>query len=309
MTFDGVTAVQARIAQIQQLVTETVAGVGAPGAPAATSASTATAASGSAASPSPEFASLLADAMATDTSASDPLSDSSSSGSDTAIGGTSMLSQLLQLSQLGSGATSGSSFASGLSGSGGTSLDSLLSGLAGTGLSGLAGTTAPTMTSPAMTSPAMTASPNISPTTANPTTQAFLTNALSQQGKPYVYGATAQINDPNPPAFDCSELTKWAAARAGDPIPDGATAQYLYIRDHGDTMTVQQALHTPGALLFHFGHEPKNLGDIPADGHVAISLGDGVHTIEARGHAYGTNVFDNAAGRDFNFAGMIPGMT
>ena len=66
---------------------------------------------------------------------------------------------------------------------------------------------------------------------------------------------------------------------------------------------------TPGALLFHFGHEPRDLGDIPADGHVAISLGDGVHTIEARGHAYGTNVFDNASGRSFNFAGMIPGMS
>ena len=135
-----------------------------------------------------------------------------------------------------------------------------------------------------------------------------MSNALAEQGKPYVYGATASISDPNPKAFDCSELTKWAAARAGVTIPDGATAQYLSIRDHGSTMTVQQALHTPGALLFHFGHEPKNLGDIPADGHVAISLGDGVHTIEARGHAYGTNVFDNAAGRDFNFAGMIPGM-
>ena len=43
----------------------------------------------------------------------------------------------------------------------------------------------------------------------------------------------------------------------GVTIPDGATAQYLYIRDHGDTMTVQQALHTPGALLFHFSHEPQ----------------------------------------------------
>jgi cell wall-associated NlpC family hydrolase len=231
--------------------------------------------------------------MATDTTASDPFSDSSSSGSDTSIGGASTLSQLLQLSQLGSGATSGASFAGALSGGTGTSLDSLLSGISGTGLTGF---------TPAL---GVTAA---NPTTTNPTTQAFLSNALSQQGKPYVYGATAQISDPNPPAFDCSELTKWAAARAGDPIPDGATAQYLYIRDHGDTMSVQQALHTPGALLFHFSHEPKNLGDIPADGHVAISLGDGVHTIEARGHAYGTNVFDNAGGRSFNFAGMIPGM-
>jgi cell wall-associated NlpC family hydrolase len=147
-----------------------------------------------------------------------------------------------------------------------------------------------------------------SPSAADPTTQLFLNNALAEQGKPYVYGATAKVADPNPPAFDCSELTKWAAARSGVTIPDGATAQYLSIRDHGDTMTVQQALHTPGALLFHFSHEPKNLGDIPADGHVAISLGDGVHTMEARGHAYGTNVFDNASGRDFNFAGMIPEM-
>ncbi len=138
----------------------------------------------------------------------------------------------------------------------------------------------------------------------------FLDTALSQKGKPYVYGATASTSDPNPKAFDCSELTKWAAARVGDPIPDGATAQYLYLRDHGTTMTVDQALHTPGALLFHFGHEPKNLGDIPADGHVAISVGDGVHTIEARGHKYGTGIFEATGGRGsfFNFAGMIPGM-
>ena len=119
--------------------------------------------------------------------------------------------------------------------------------------------------------------------TSPPAAQQFLATALAQRGKPYVYAATARIDDPNPKAFDCSELTKWAAARSGVTIPDGATAQYLQIRDQGRTMSVEQALHTPGALLFHFGHEPKDLGDIPADGHVAISLGDGVHTIEARG--------------------------
>lgn len=156
-----------------------------------------------------------------------------------------------------------------------------------------------TVAAPAPASPTASSSAPTSPTGTNPTTQQFLNTALAEQGKPYVYGATAKITDPDPPAFDCSELTKWAAAPSGVTIPDGATAQYLSIRDHGDTMTVQQALHTPGALLFHFGHEPKDLGDIPADGHVAISLGDGVHTIEARGHAYRTNVFDNASGRDF----------
>ena len=62
--------------------------------------------------------------------------------------------------------------------------------------------------------------------------------------------------------------------------------------------------------LFHFGHEPRDLGDIPADGHVAISLGDGVHTIEARGRKYGTNIFEATGNRAgfFNRAGMIPGM-
>ncbi len=155
-----------------------------------------------------------------------------------------------------------------------------------------------------------TTATTVAPGSSSTTAQNFLATALAQKGKPYVYGATAQASDPNPKAFDCSELTKWAAERVGVTIPDGATAQYLYVRDHGTTMSVDQALHTPGALLFHFGHEPKNLGDIPADGHVAISVGDGVHTIEARGHKYGTGVFDATGNRAgfFNYAGMIPGM-
>jgi cell wall-associated NlpC family hydrolase len=148
---------------------------------------------------------------------------------------------------------------------------------------------------------------NTQPTTAAPgSAQRFLSVALAQQGKPYVYGATAQVTDPNPKAFDCSELTKWAAAQAGVTIPDGATAQYLSLRDQGATISVAEALRTPGALLFHFSHEPKNLGDIPPDGHVAISLGDGVNTIEARGSKYGTGVF--AVGNQFEYAGVIPGL-
>jgi cell wall-associated NlpC family hydrolase len=142
----------------------------------------------------------------------------------------------------------------------------------------------------------------------NKLAQQFLSTALSQAGKPYVWGASASPMDPNPKAFDCSELTKWAAERVGVPLPDVASAQYLYLKQHNALIPVSQALNTPGALLFHFDHEPKNLADDPSAGHVAISVGDGVHTIEARGHAYGTNVFANAAGRGFNFAGVIPGM-
>src|SRR5262249_35302768 len=132
-----------------------------------------------------------------------------------------------------------------------------------------------------------------------------VTTALAENGKPYVWGATASTSDPNPKAFDCSELTKWAAARAGVPIPDGAVAQYLDLKQAGTLMPVDQALRTPGALHFSFAHEPKGPGDIPEHSHVAISLGNG-KTIEARGHAYGVGVFD--ATNRFQYAGIIPGM-
>ena len=259
MTLDGLAAVHARIAQIQAFID--AAGPVARGAGAANA--TASPASSAASGASPEFASLLADAMASSSLGTDP---TGSSGSTDSTGG-SMLAQLSQLAQLAAPGSLGSSAALGPAGS---------------------GTTVPA---------------------ASAVAQDFLTQALAQQGKAYVYGADPPASNANPAAFDCEGLVRWAAARVGISMPMGATAQYLYLRDHGTTMSVQQALHTPGALLFHFSHEPKNLGDIPADGHVAISVGDGVHTIEARGHAYGTNVFANAAGRSFDFAGMIPGMT
>jgi cell wall-associated NlpC family hydrolase len=141
----------------------------------------------------------------------------------------------------------------------------------------------------------------------NATAQQFVDTALSQQGKPYVWGSTVSATDANPASFDCSELTKWAAARSGVTIPDGAAHQYVWLKEQGATMTVQQALQTPGALLFHFASEPQpDLGYEPSVAHVAISLGNG-KTIEAKGHAYGVGIFD--AGDRFNYAGMVPGMT
>ena len=139
----------------------------------------------------------------------------------------------------------------------------------------------------------------------------FVSTALAQQGKPYVWGANAAPSDPNPKAFDCSELTKWAAARVGVDHPRRRAAR--------STSTLQRPRRDddgrPGAA--HAGrvavplrpraHATSATTRPPSTSRSA--LGDGVHTIEARGHAYGTNVFDNAGGRDFNFAGMIPGMS
>ena len=61
------------------------------------------------------------------------------------------------------------------------------------------------------------------------------------------------------------------------------------------TMTVEQALHTPGALLFHFGHEPqrprRHPGRRPRRDQPRRRR---AHDRGPRARKYGTNVFDNA---------------
>jgi cell wall-associated NlpC family hydrolase len=117
----------------------------------------------------------------------------------------------------------------------------------------------------------------------------FVALALSQAGKRYVFGAEASPSDPNPRAFDCSELVEWAAARVGisPKVPDGSSAQ----KAHCKPISVAQAANTKGALLF-----------VP--GHVAISLGNG-STIEAMNPSSG--VRKGTVGNRFKSGGLIPG--
>src|SRR5262249_27522728 len=117
---------------------------------------------------------------------------------------------------------------------------------------------------------------------------------------------SASANDPDPAAFDCSELVQWAAERNGVQLPRTAGQQYATLAAQGDAMSVEQALHTPGALLFSFSSPPKLGGAEPSHAHVAISLGDG-RTIEARGRAYGVGIFE--AGNRFQYAAAVPGMS
>jgi cell wall-associated NlpC family hydrolase len=136
--------------------------------------------------------------------------------------------------------------------------------------------------------------------------QTFLDAALRQAGDRYVWGAEAAPGDADPTAFDCSELVQWAAAQAGVDLPDGSWHQYLSLARQGREISVDEALRTPGALLFRFSTPPTPGGPRPPGSHVAISLGDG-RTIEARGSRYGVGVFD-AAGRGFTNACVIPGL-
>jgi cell wall-associated NlpC family hydrolase len=306
MTFSGITAIQAHIQAIEQQVSA----LGPPGMATTAGSGPATGA---------DFASLLTDAMTTQSAVQgSSLGGTSGTTDPGAAAGSSSgeLSSLLgQASALTGSDANGalgptsantsslSSLASSLTGGAGSTttspdISSLLSSLTGSAGS----TTSPDISSllSSLTGSATTAtSPSV-------TTQRFVDAALSQQGKPYVWGSSASASDPSPASFDCSELTKWAAARAGVTIPDGAAHQYVWLKEQGATMTVQQALQTPGALLFHFASEPQpGLGSEPPVAHVAISLGNGM-TMEAKGHAYGVGIFP--AGDRFNYAGMVPGM-
>lgn len=130
--------------------------------------------------------------------------------------------------------------------------------------------------------------PGVSGGAADGQVESFVRNCLSQTGKIYIFGAEASKTDPNPRSFDCSELIEWAAARAGiQGVPDGSSAQI----NACDNVTVEQAINTRGALLWH-------------PGHIAVSLGNG-RTIEASSSDRPIGQL-NARGR-FQRGGLIRG--
>lgn len=122
--------------------------------------------------------------------------------------------------------------------------------------------------------------------------------ALSQAGKPYVLGAEANPKDPNPRAFDCSELVEWTCRGLGVAMVDGAQNQRDFCRKRSTLVSVDRGIGTLGALLFRI----KTTGT----DHVAISLGNG-STIEAKGRKWGVLVA-SAQGRGWTHAAMIPGV-
>ncbi len=146
---------------------------------------------------------------------------------------------------------------------------------------------------------------------AHPAVQTFINAALAQRGDQYIANATPKASDPDPHAFDCSSLVQWAAHQAGVNLDRTAEAQYLQLKAMGSSISVEQALHTPGALLFHLPHEPTPGEAFGPNAHVAISLGDG-RTVEAIGSKYGVrdvNVaeFHTGGTAFFTRAAVIPG--
>ena len=132
------------------------------------------------------------------------------------------------------------------------------------------------------------------------TGKSIVAKAMTQNGDPYIFGYEVNLQDPNPKAFDCSELVQWVCAQLGvvPTMPDGASYQRDHCRKYATMVTVSKAVKTPGALLFHIASSGN---------HVVISRGDG-STIEAKGSAYGVGIF-SSAGRGWTHAALIPGVT
>jgi hypothetical protein len=133
----------------------------------------------------------------------------------------------------------------------------------------------------------------------------FLKMAVAQSGDPYDSDSSANIvNNPNPVELECSELTEWAGMNAGVKLATTSYLQFFQMEDANAITSVDEALHTPGALLFTFDPPPVRGGGRPPKAHVAISLGDG-RTIEAMGTKYGIKVADANPDRWTN-AAIIP---
>lgn len=124
----------------------------------------------------------------------------------------------------------------------------------------------------------------------------------------YHYGDHPDPSEKNPTTFDCSGFVRWIVGQfpGADVGPTPQTGyQYRYCRDHadgGEFTDVRKAYNTPGALLFR---TPEGT----ASAHVAISVGDGIQTVEAIGTNYGVKVGQiNETYRSWTHAVMIPGI-
>ncbi|MES9969867.1 MAG: peptidoglycan-binding domain-containing protein [Candidatus Thiodiazotropha sp.] len=140
----------------------------------------------------------------------------------------------------------------------------------------------------------------------------ILAAAVSKIGQKYIFGAKVPLNDPNwPGPWDCAELTSWAVYQVSNVVygctdntepPNVADAWTgSWKRDAnsiGINISWQEARYIPGAML---------LRRSSVAGHIIISVGDGVSTVEARGEDYGV-MKHVISGRRWDMGVLIPGI-
>ncbi|MEO1062371.1 MAG: hypothetical protein AAFZ07_13225 [Actinomycetota bacterium] len=113
-----------------------------------------------------------------------------------------------------------------------------------------------------------------------PSLARFVQAAIQQLDDTFRFGAEVDLDDPDPDAWDASELIQWASHQADAELPDGSWRQYKHLHGEGATIDVDEALDRPGTLLFRFSDDPFEVDGRPRISHVAISAGGGV-VIEA----------------------------
>lgn len=123
----------------------------------------------------------------------------------------------------------------------------------------------------------------------------LVTSGIDGTRPRYVFGSEVNLTDASPDRIDCSELVQWGVyQQVHDSWVDGSRYQYAATKH----ISVDQAIHTKGALLFVTGSGSPN-----GIHHVAISMGNG-QTAEARSTAMGCGSW-TAYGR-FQYAGLVP---
>lgn len=129
-----------------------------------------------------------------------------------------------------------------------------------------------------------------------PTGQQLIDWCVAQRGKPYSWEGRF-----GPYYFDCSGLVTAACWAHGlSPSGQNSTGLELWARNEGLGLDLFYAMHTPGALVYVWGYG--------ANGHVAMSLGDGEHIVEtpsAEGHCVGISPFWRS---NWTGASLIPGV-
>lgn len=136
----------------------------------------------------------------------------------------------------------------------------------------------------------------------------------SRIGQKYVFGANVPLNNAQwSGPWDCAEFGSWCAYQAyGLVFGAGrpklvANAEpfsghwYDEARKFGTVIAWQTALKSPGAVLIR-KPAPGRIG------HVALSMGDGDRTLEARSSRHGVGLFAGAAARAWTIGCLLPGV-
>ena len=132
----------------------------------------------------------------------------------------------------------------------------------------------------------------------------FIRHALEQVGDKHRKGAEVSMKDADPDSWDSSELIEWSANQSGVTVNDGSWLQYRQLNRQGGDLSVDDALRTPGALVFTFSSDPMASPNRPTSAGVAISLGNGqVIAVTPGGNV---EVVD-ASTREFTHASVMPG--